>query len=206
MVGAPARLSARGAGALVLAFACAVAAPAHGQGPERGWLISGQCREGVPQGGYQLRGADGRLRIQGAFNQGQRVGSFIFWSPAGVRVAHLPFDGDVLDGTVSLWYAELGDATEPARKLTAEYRRGERDGLTRSWYPDGRLRAEYEYAAGTLRSARAYAPTGAAFEEVQARAMAEQDRAADVEYVESLLATVRRHQPDCAPPPPQQPA
>jgi len=123
-----------------------------------------------------------------------------------VRIAHVPFDADLVNGTVSLWYADARDGAEPAHKLTAEYRAGERHGLTRSWYPDGRLRAEYDYAAGVLESARAFSPAGGAYDESRARAMAERDRAADVEYLDTLLATVRHHQPDCAPPPPQQPA
>jgi len=53
---------------------------------------------------------------------------------------------------------------------------------------------------------RAFSPAGVAYDESRARAMAERDRAADVEYLDTLLATVRHHQPDCAPPPPQQPA
>jgi len=202
MVGAAARLIARGGSALCLALACATTARA--EAPETGWHITGQCREGLPQGGYQLHGADGRLRVQGAFSQGQRVGSFIFWNSAGVRIAHVPFDADVVSGTVSLWYAEARGNAEPPRKLTAEYRAGERHGITRSWYADGRRRAEYDYAAGALVAARAWSDAGGAYEEARASAQAARDRADDVEYLDALLATIRRHQPDCTPPPPQQ--
>ena len=205
MVGAASRLSVRGAAALCLALACA-AMPARAEPPEAGWRVTGQCREGHAQGGYALRSADGRLRVQGAYSQGQRVGSFIFWSTVGVRIAHVPFDADVVSGTVSLWYAQARNGVEAPRKLEAAYRAGERNGLTRSWYPNGRLRAEYEYADGTLRAARAWSDAGVAYDEPRARSMAERDRAAEVEYLDTLLATVRRHQPDCAPPPLLQPA
>ena len=204
MAGAAARLIAHGRRvAGCLALACVVPAAAA-NGPEPGLGVSGQCRDGLPQGGYALRMADGRLRVQGAFSQGQRVGSFIFWTSAGVRIAHLPFDADQISGTVSLWYATARAGAEPGRKLEAGYRSGERHGLTRSWYPSGRLRAEYDYAEGALTAARAWSEAGAAYDETRARQMAERDRAADVEYLDTLLATVRRHLPDCAPPPPQQ--
>jgi hypothetical protein len=206
MVGAAAGLSAKGrAAALCAALACALSAGAAGYDSQ--FRIGGQCREGAAQGGYTLHAADGRLRVQGAFSQGQRVGSFIFWSATGVRVAHLPFDADELNGTLSLWYPDSGrPGTESPRKMTAGYRTGRRHGLTRSWYPGGRLRAEYDYADGSLVSARAWSETGRAYDEARARDLAERDRAADVEYVETLLALVRRHMPDCAPPPAQQPA
>jgi hypothetical protein len=188
----------------VAALAALMAVTAVAPASDETLRITGQCREGQPQGGYALRSSDGRLRVQGAFNQGHRVGSFIFWTSSGVRVAHLPFDADQLAGTVSLWYAEARGDAEPARKLEATYRAGERDGETRSWYPDGRLRAEYEYAAGALRGARAWDAAGAPLDEGRARALAERDRAADADYVDTLLAIVKRHLPDCAPPPVQQ--
>jgi hypothetical protein len=191
--------------ALCLALACALPAAAAARADPT-FRVGGQCRDGAAQGGYTLHAGDGRLRVQGAFSQGQRVGSFIFWSTAGVRVAHLPFDADELNGTVSLWYPDARPATEAPRKSTAGYRNGRRHGLTRSWYPGGRLRAESDYADGSLVSARAWSETGRPYDEARAREIAERDRAADVEYVDTLLALVRRHMPDCTPPPAQQPA
>jgi len=100
VVGTAARLIAYGGPALGIALAC-VAGMVHAEAPESGWRITGQCREGLPQGGYQVHGAEGRLRVQGAFSQGQRVGSFIFWASNGARIAHVPFDADLVNGTVS---------------------------------------------------------------------------------------------------------
>ena len=201
MVVATTRVSARlrcAAAFAGLLLACA----AYADGPGEAFAVAGQCRDGQPQGGYALRAADGRLRVQGAFSQGHRVGSFIFWSSSGVRVAHLPFDADALSGTVSLWYARPGRDAEPPRKLEAGYRQGVRHGQTRSWYADGRRRAELDFADGVLTSARAWSDAGVALDEAEARALAERDQAADAEYLDSLLAIVRRHLPDCAPPAP----
>ena len=48
MVGAAARLIARGGPALCLALACGTTARA--EAPDTGWHITGQCRERLPQG------------------------------------------------------------------------------------------------------------------------------------------------------------
>lgn len=195
MVGAASRLTAAAAIALL-----AGAAPLRAA-PDDALHAEGQCREGRMQGGYSLRSADGSLRARGAYNLGQRVGSFIFWNAAGARIAHLPFDADLLSGTVALWY-EAATATEGAHRLEAAYRQGERHGPTRAWYPSGRLRLEADYADGALQSARAWSEGGAAYDADEARALAEQEREADAQYVEALVALVRRHPPDCSAPPP----
>ena len=206
MVGAAAprltlsRAVARACGAALAALAAA----ALGQSPDDAWRVTGQCRDGQPQGGYALHGGDGQVRVQGAFNQGQRTGSFFFWSRTGARIAQLPFDADALSGTLSLWYESNARGAEPARRLEAPYRNGRRDGLTRGWYQSGRLRAEVEYDAGVMVAARGWSETGEALEASAARMAAEREQADTERYVAALIATVRRHPPDCHPAPPAQ--
>jgi hypothetical protein len=142
------------------------------------------------------------MRVQGAYNHGQRAGSFFFWSADGARIAQLPFDDDVLSGTLSLWYDGAGG--EPLRKLEAAYRNGERDGPTRLWSADGQLRGEFDYAAGRLTGERAYDDEGAPLTDAQSRALAERERAETARFVDDLLATLRRHPPDCHPTPSRQ--
>jgi antitoxin component YwqK of YwqJK toxin-antitoxin module len=156
----------------------------------------GYCRDGLPHGKYELRDARGKLRALGAFNRGKRTGSFIFWSSDGVRIAHLPFDEDVLSGTLGTWYS--GKSTrEPQRKLEAVYSHGKLNGDKRSWYANGRLRAEYRYDQGELRDALAKSPSGQALAEDAARALAQRDAAADDAFVASLLAIVAANPPRC---------
>lgn len=161
---------------------------------------STQCRHGKPQGGYTLRAADGRVRVQGAYNQGVRTGSFFFWSTTGARTAQLPFDADVLSGTLSLWYDGAGNGA-PARKLQAAYRSGKRDGITRLWLPDGRLQGEFDYQAGALAAQRAWDEAGALLPEADARALAERERSETTAFVTRLLGMLTQHPPDCHPPP-----
>jgi antitoxin component YwqK of YwqJK toxin-antitoxin module len=195
MVGAASRLTAVPALALL---ACAMPLRAS---PGDTLRAEGQCREGQIQGGYKLRSPEGRLRAQGAYNLGLRVGSFIFWNDAGARIAHVPFDADLVNGTVSLWFDVRGPL-EGAHRLEAAYRRGERDGPTRAWYADGKPRLVAEYADGALQSARAWSESGAELTPEASRALAERERIDDARYLDRLVSLVRQHRPDCSAPPP----
>lgn len=192
MVGTPPRLIR----AAALAAALLGASPAQAAEP-RGMQVAGSCRDGQPHGAYQLRDADGRLRVAGAFNRGKRTSSFIFWSSSGVRIAHLPYDEGVVSGTVSLWYAEVPRGAEPRQKLEAVYAAGTPDGPARSWHANGMRRAVFVYARGTLVDAQAWTPAGAKQDEAAARALAERDAAADRRYYASLEAIVDTHPPRC---------
>ena len=160
------------------------------------YTVDGHCRDGMPHGNYELRDAKGKLRALGAYNRGKRTGSFIFWSSDGVRIAHLPFDDDVLSGTMATWYSGK-PGRDPQRKLEAVYSRGKLNGDKRSWYESGRVRAEYRYEQGELRDASATSPTGKALPTAEARTLAQRDAAADDAFVASLLAIVAAHPPRC---------
>jgi hypothetical protein len=179
------------------AFACAalLAASASAQN----LAVEGGCRDGLPHGAYEVKGAGGQVRVVGAFSRGRRTGSFLFWSSAGVRIAQLPYDDDALSGTLALWHAPPGRGGEPVPKLEAVYAQGRLAGLKRSWYPDGRLRAEFRYDQGTLASARAFTESGKAMPDADARAMAERDLRTDDAFFASLDAMVRANLPRCEP-------
>lgn len=179
--------------ALLAALALAHAAMAAAQELR----AEGNCREGLPHGAYELRGAAGQIRAAGAFARGKRTGSFLFWSSAGARVALLPFDDDRLSGTLALWYPPTEGRGEGKPKLEVAYAAGKLSGLKRSWYPNGRPRAEFRYDNGELVGARAFSEAGGALAERQALAMAARDAAADDAYLESLEAIVRGHPPSC---------
>ena len=96
MVGTSARLT-------PLVVACWLAAGvAAAQSPA--YVVDGSCRDGLPHGRYELRSSSGELRVAGAFNRGKRTGSFIFWDDAGSRIAHIPYDDDVRNGTLATWF------------------------------------------------------------------------------------------------------
>lgn len=161
--------------------------------------VEGGCRDGQPHGAYELRTAGGAPRVVGAFNRGRRTGTFLFWSGSGARVALLPFDDDALSGTVTLWYAAEGRGGEPRPRLEAAHAQGLPSGWQRSWYPNGRLRAEFRYERGTLVAAHAFSEQGRPLPEGDARALALRDTETNGRYVASLDALVRAHLPRCDP-------
>jgi antitoxin component YwqK of YwqJK toxin-antitoxin module len=161
------------------------------------YVISGNCRDGQPHGAYELRMPDGTLRVAGAFTRGKRTGTFLFWSSSGVRIALLPYDDDVKSGTVALWYSNAGPKSEPRPKLEAVYVNGRQAGGARSWYPDGRRRAEFRYDHGVLTEARAWNARGAPLPETEARLLAGRDVAADEKFYDELEAIVRDNPPPC---------
>lgn len=189
-MGEGARLTRSALAALLVAAGAAVA-------QSTGWVVDGGCRDGQPQGKYELRTDGGELRVVGAFNHGRRTGSFIFWAAGGARTAHLPYDDDLLNGTLATWYDGRAAGAEPARRLESAWRRGVRDGLTRTWYADGRRRSESEYERGLLVNTVGWADTGARLPQGAARVVAERDAAAADAYRAELEALVARHLPHC---------
>jgi len=161
--------------------------------------IEGSCREGQPHGAYELRGPGGQVRVVGAFNRGKRTGSFLFWSSRGARIAQLPYDEGVLSGTVALWWADGNPAGDPKPKLEAVYAQGFLSGIKRSWYPGGRLRAEFRYERGMLVAARANSDAGKPLSDAEARALAASDLELDEKIYASLDAIIRAHLPRCEP-------
>lgn len=159
--------------------------------------MQGNCRDGLPHGGWQLEARDGTLRALGAFNRGKRTGSFIFWNAAGVRIAHMPYEEDAKNGTLALWYQTASKGRDAQQRLEAVYSHGQLNGFVRIWHPDGRIRGEYAFAAGQLALARAWDARGRELAEPQARRQAENDIAVHDTYYQSLESLVSRHQPDC---------
>ena len=176
---------------------CAVA----GAAPAQPYLASGQCRAGVPNGGYELRTPDGRLRVVGAFAQGKKTGTFIFWTSGGGRIAVLPFDNDARTGTLALWYLAPDDRSEAGRKLEAPYVDDQPHGIKRSWFADGALRAEYRYEHGVLVEASAWTERGTPLPDAEARSLAARDAQNDDRYFASLVEVVHDHLPLCEPAP-----
>jgi antitoxin component YwqK of YwqJK toxin-antitoxin module len=159
--------------------------------------VHAACRDGMPHGPYELRAPNGQLRVSGAFSRGIRTGSFIYWTRDGARIAHVPYDDDRKNGTVSLWYATSRSEREPQSKLQAGFAAGRRNGVTRSWYPNGRPRTLFRYEMDVLADAQAWSRTGSKLSAADAREVATRDRDRDDKYYASLDAIVTGHLPDC---------
>ncbi len=189
MVGEASRLN--------VALACCVLALAAGQALAQPYVVVGQCRSGVANGGYELRMPDGRLRVVGAFAQGHMTGTFIFWTAAGARVAVMPFDNDAKNGTVALWYTSPDGRSEAGRKLEAPYADDRPHGVVRSWHPNGTPRAEYRYEHGVLSDAHAWSDSGVPLGYSDTERLEARDAANDDNFYASLLAVIRENPPSC---------
>ena len=159
--------------------------------------VIGSCRDGLPNGNYELRMPDGRLRVVGAFAHGRKTGTFIFWTSGGARIAVIPYDDDVRSGTVASWYVRPDARIENGRKLEAPYVADLLHGLVRSWYPNGALRAEYRYEHGALVEAHAWTDASASVPDEEAMSQALRDAEADQRLLEGLTALVHDHLPNC---------
>jgi len=180
-----------------LTIACAVVLPIAAMAANAATTAVVQCRMGMVNGEYELLQRDGRLRIVGAFSQGRKTGTFIFWGPAGARNALIPYEGDAKQGTVALWHATRDGRAEFARKLEAPYRANLLHGIKRSWYPDGTPRAEYRYEDGALVEAHAWTRAGSMLSPDEARRQAERDAETDERSFASLEAMIARSLPSC---------
>jgi antitoxin component YwqK of YwqJK toxin-antitoxin module len=178
-------------------IACVVASIASLAAAAQDLEVHAACRDGRPHGAYELRSANGQLRVAGAFNRGKRTGSFIFWTRDGTRVAHIPYDEDQVSGTLSLWFQQAGANGDAQQKLQAGFAAGRRNGISRSWYPNGRLRAIYRYEADLLAEVRAWDAAGVPLSDGEARELALRDREEDEKYYASLDAMVVAHLPSC---------
>jgi hypothetical protein len=160
------------------------------------FVARGGCRDGAPHGAYELRSTGGALRAIGAFNRGKRTGSFIFWNDAGVRIAHVPYEDDVVNGTVAFWYAAPARGGASQQKREVAYAAGRRNGTARSWQPDGRRRVEAEYREGELAAVDAWDVRDRPLPQTDARALERRDAASDESEFRALEGLVRRHPPE----------
>ena len=185
-------------GACIAVAVAVAAAMAHAPlAAAETFVVSGGCREGAPNGLYELRMPDGRLRIVGAFAKGRRTGTFIFWAANGARIALIPYDDEIKVGTVAVWYDPAVAKADPPRKSETTYVAGVLHGTKRSWHPNGNPRTELRYEHGELVEARVWSESGAPLSEAQALALAERDVADDERLYATLEATIADNAPRC---------
>jgi len=189
-VGAARRLACSGLPALLSALGAAAA------GAQQLEAV-GACRDGVPNGAYELYQADSRLRAVGAFAQGRRTGTFIFWTGDGARIGVLPYGDDVRNGTIALWYTARGNGRELRPKSEAAYVDNRPHGIKRSWYRSGKPELEARYERGSLQEVRAWSETGLLLGDAEARRLAAQELSLDEDLYATLDALVRDQRPKC---------
>ena len=163
----------------------------------QGLLAKGGCRDGEPNGAYELRMPDGRLRVAGAFAKGRRTGTYVFWAETGARVAVVPYDNERKAGTIAVWFPPPAPSADARRKSESAYVDDRLHGVKRSWHPNGNPRTDLRYERGELVEAQAWSEDGPALPETEARAIAERDLATDEWFYATLETYVADHRPRC---------
>lgn len=181
----------------LVGVACFVPALAFAAGAEPSFQIVGGCREGAPNGAYELRSGDGQLRVAGAFHDGKRTGTFVFWNARGKRVAVIPYDEDVRTGTIGFWHAAVKGAADPLRRAEVRLVAGVLQGTRFSWHANGQRRSESEFDRGKLVTASAWDARGRALNAEAARHAVQQEVEELDGEVGRLEAMVADHQPQC---------
>ncbi len=184
-----------------LLLATAGAAHSAGRGAEPGLVVDGTCRGGLANGIYELRGPDGMLRALGAFHTGKRTGTFIFWNAHGGRLAAIPYDEDVRNGTIALWHIGAGSAREIGRRLEAPVQRGRPEGTVRSWHRNGRRSTEAEYVDGRVVRVLAWGASGRPLADAEAARVEQKTMEAADRELADLERLVAEHRPACRPDP-----
>jgi antitoxin component YwqK of YwqJK toxin-antitoxin module len=163
----------------------------------QGLVANGGCRDAEPNGAYELRMPDGRLRVAGAFAKGKRTGTYVFWAENGARVAVIPYDNERKAGTIAVWFPPAAPSADARRKSESAYVDDRLHGVKRSWHPNGNPRTDLRYERGELVEARAWAEDGPPLVETEARAIAMRDLATDEQFYATLETYVADHRPKC---------
>jgi len=179
--------------AVVAACVVSASAAAPAQPGGSSLVTHGGCRDGVANGGFEVRSPAGRLRVAGAFHEGRRTGTFIFWTAGGERIAVVPFDNDVRNGTIALWH----DVAGHARRLEAPYVRGVAHGMHRGWQRNGSRLFEVEYDHDRVASVIAWSASGKPLAEAEARRIVAEARRRDEAVLAGLETMIAQHRPVC---------
>ena len=128
---------------------------------------------------------------------GRRVGVWSIYTSSGVRVHEITYSHGVVHGIERMWYS----LPEAPGRLKAEnhFERGQLNGSKRSWFANGRKRAEFLYEAGELVEARAWYPGGNELSRSDAETRARRDLEFDRQLYESLETFIAEHRPTCPP-------
>jgi antitoxin component YwqK of YwqJK toxin-antitoxin module len=172
--------------------------PAPAPAPQ--YEVKGACKDGQPDGPYELRLASGGpLQATGPFEAGARSGLFTFYDSDGRKIAEVPYRLDQIDGMVKLWYpaATPGTAEQGPRKLESLFAAGVRDGLTTAWYADGARRAELVYMNGVPRRAQYWSPAGENVIGPEGAKRAEEGEKVDLDLLIALDKLPREHPIRC---------
>ncbi|HEY5738488.1 MAG TPA: hypothetical protein VIW27_02125 [Gammaproteobacteria bacterium] len=161
-----------------------------------GLSVAAECRNGVPEGKYQIESAQGRVRVKGSFVDGLRDGEFVFYTANGDRMIVLPYTRGLLNGAVKAWHVGAGDANSPL-KLLSDIKDGFIKGRHRTWYENGKPRSDFVIEDGEITAGETWNPDGTVLEIKDRAQFLSAEIQSDFAYYERLEQVMDAHPPTC---------
>jgi len=153
----------------------------------------GQKLDGKLHGPIEIWTTPEYRQAAGNYYKGEPDGKWTLWDEAGTKVAEITYRMGSFTGTVIMWHnSASGPRMRGKLKMRGSFNDGLWQGSVMSYYPNGKVRCERNYANGEITSAYAYQPSGKAIADKEAMKIALKDEEADNAYVDAVDAFIRK--------------
>lgn len=144
-------------------------------------------QQGVPHGSYRLYNSLGALQGSGQFDNGRRVGLWVFWDSGGTKAIELSYVDSTKEGPCQMWFGSFAmPSSAGQKKLEVHFANGLQDGKKRTWWANGRPKCDTELKAGAVTAARCWTPEGEPVPFADASRAARSELEADAKYLTAV--------------------
>lgn len=156
-------------------------------------FVKGTKTAGVYHGPVEIWSSPDVRQAAGECRHGKPEGRWTLWDESGTKVAELTYRDGYFEGAVAFWHgAQAGPRLRGKLKARGAFVDGQWHGLTRTYWPDGRVRSERTYETDNLIDAQAFDQQGTALSEEEARKVAAADEEMDNALLDALDEYIRR--------------
>lgn len=149
--------------------------------------------EGKYHGPVEIWATPEYRQTAGNYYKGEPDGQWTVWDEAGTKVAEITYRMGSFTGSVVMWHnSASGPRLRGKLKMRGSFNEGWWQGSVLTYYPNGKVRCERNYANGVITSAYAYQPRGKEIPAQEAMKIALKDQEADNAYVDAVDAFIRQ--------------
>ncbi len=153
----------------------------------------GQKLDGKFHGPVEIWTSPDYRQTAGKYYKGEPDGKWTLWDQAGTKVAEITYRMGSFTGAVIMWHnSASGPRMRGKLKMRGSFNDGWWQGSVLTYYPNGKVRCERNYANGEITSAYAYQPRGKEISKKEAMKIALKDEEADNAYVDAVDAFIRK--------------
>lgn len=161
--------------------------------PQPAPIVKGTKTAGVYNGPVEIWSSYDVRQGAGDARHGRPEGRWTLWDESGTKVAELTYRDGYFDGSIAFWHgAQAGPALRGKLKCRGMFVDGQWQGLTRTYWPNGRIRSERTYEADNVVAAMAFDPQGGALSEAEASKVAAADEQQDNALLDAFDELIRR--------------